>query len=57
MDFYDIKERSLKKDVIEIYPDFQVDDSHDLMIKGGAFYAVWDEQKVCGQLTNMIFVD
>ena len=45
MDFYDIKERSLKKDVIEIYPDFQVDDSHDLMIKGGAFYAVWDEQK------------
>ncbi len=44
MDFYEIKQRSLKKGVTEVYPDFQVDDSRDLMIKGGTFYAVWDEE-------------
>lgn len=43
MDFYQIRERSLKKDSIEIYPDFLVCRSRDLMVRGKAFYAVWDD--------------
>ena len=45
MDFYQIKERSLKKGVIEIYPDFRVCRSGDLMVRGKSFYAIWDEEK------------
>lgn len=45
MDFYKIQERYPKKDVIEIYPDFKVGKSKDLMIRGKAFYAIWDEAK------------
>ena len=42
MDFYQIIERETKTGT-EIYPDFVVQTSHDLMIRGGSFYAVWDE--------------
>jgi Family of unknown function (DUF5906) len=45
LDFYEVKERNPKKGVIEIYPDFKVGRSTDLMIRGKAFYAIWDEQK------------
>lgn len=52
MDFYQIKEReSNQKGVLEVYADFQVyadsggTHSKDLMIRGGKFYAVWDESK------------
>lgn len=45
MDFYKIKERSLKKGVIEVYPDFKVCKSKDLMVRGKAFYAIWDQEK------------
>lgn len=45
MDFYQIKERSVKSGVTEIYPDFQVNHSKDLMVRGGSFYAIWDEEK------------
>lgn len=45
MDFYTIKERSLRNGVLEIYPDFRVGRSKDLMIRGGQFYAIWDEDK------------
>jgi energy-coupling factor transporter ATP-binding protein EcfA2 len=45
MDFYQIKERSIKKGVIEIYPDFKVCRSKDLMVRGKSFYAIWDEDK------------
>lgn len=45
MDFYQIKERSTKNGVIEIYPDFRVCRSKDLMIRGKSFYAIWDEEK------------
>jgi energy-coupling factor transporter ATP-binding protein EcfA2 len=45
MDFYRINERQTKDDVIELYPDFKVGRSKDLMVRGGAFYAIWDEQK------------
>lgn len=45
MDFYQIKERSTKNGTIEVYPDFQVGRSNDLMIRGKSFYAIWDEEK------------
>lgn len=44
MDFYRIKERSAKNGVIEIYPDFTVLRSKDLMVRGKSFYAIWDEK-------------
>ncbi|MDF2800250.1 MAG: hypothetical protein K0S61_153 [Anaerocolumna sp.] len=45
MDFYQIKERSVKNSVVEIYPDFKVGRSKDLMVRGKSFYAIWDEEK------------
>lgn len=45
MDFYQIKERSTKNGVIEIYPDFRVCRSTDLMVRGKSFYAIWDDAK------------
>jgi hypothetical protein len=42
MDFYQVKTRETKKG-IEVYPDFVVAPSQDLMVRGGSFYAVWDE--------------
>lgn len=44
MDFYKIKTRSVKNGVLEIYPDFQVTRSKDIMIRGKSFYAIWDEE-------------
>lgn len=47
MDFFKIKERVGKhygKDVLIVYPDFKVGRSKDLMIRGGKFYAIWDEK-------------
>ena len=45
MDFYRIKERSSKNGVIEVYPDFRVCRSKDLMVRGKSFYAIWDEEQ------------
>ena len=45
MDFFTIKTRTLKKGVTEVYPDFVVCRSNDLMIRGGSFYAIWDESQ------------
>lgn len=45
MDFYTVKERPGKKDIIEIYPDFKVVRSKDLMVQGRSFYAVWDAEE------------
>lgn len=46
MDFYRIKEKTNPKTgVIEIYPDFRVCRSKDLMIRGRSFYAIWDEKR------------
>ena len=45
MDFFKIRERNVRKNVCEIYPDFIVGKPKDLMIRGKAFYAVWDEEK------------
>lgn len=48
MDFYKIMQRTIKKGErkgdVEIYPDFRICRSSDLMIRGGAFYAIWDEK-------------
>ena len=43
MDFYQIKERTIKNGVREVYPDFLVGRSKDLMVRGKSFYAIWDE--------------
>ncbi len=45
MDFYKIKEKVKSNGVIEIYPDFKVCRSSDLMVRGKAFYAIWDEEQ------------
>jgi hypothetical protein len=48
MDFFKIrvKEPRGKKDVAhEVYADFIVGRSKDLMVKGGHFHAVWDEER------------
>lgn len=44
MDFYKIGQRTNKK-TIEVHPNFVVCKSKDLMVKAGAFYAIWDEDK------------
>lgn len=48
LDFYDILEKDVStknKSVIEVYPSFKVTKSKDLMVRGGKFYAIWDEEK------------
>src|SRR5215203_609074 len=46
MDFYQIRSTETKdKTAMEIYPDFLVGRSQDLMVQGKAFYAIWDEVK------------
>ena len=45
MDFYQILENTTSKGVLEIYPDFIVRRSKDLMIRGKSFYAIWDADK------------
>jgi DNA polymerase III delta prime subunit len=44
LDFYKIKTKEAKG-FPQAYPDWVVDRFDDLMVKGGSFYAVWDEQK------------
>lgn len=44
MDFYQIKERT-KNGITEIYPDFKIIRSKDLMVRGKSFYAIWDPEK------------
>ena len=48
MDFYRVKTSRTegKKGVtIEVYPDFGVTRSRDLMVRGKSFYAIWDEER------------
>ena len=46
LDFYQISEKSVKRGVKEIYPEFIINNnSSDLMIRGGDFYAVWMEER------------
>ena len=44
MDFYQILTREAKNKGMELYPDFVVGRSQDLMVQGRGFYAIWDEE-------------
>lgn len=44
MDFFDVAHRTTKRGTIEVFPDFLVCNSKDIMIRGGDFYAIWDER-------------
>lgn len=44
LDFVRIGTRNTKT-TIEVYPKFDVRKSKDLMIRGGDFYAIWDEER------------
>jgi Family of unknown function (DUF5906) len=44
MDFYRFRTKEHKNGTTELYPGFVVGRSTDLMIRGGKFYAVWDEE-------------
>ena len=44
MDFYKIKERTIRKDAIDIFPEFKIGRSKDLMVRGKSFYAIWDDK-------------
>ena len=46
LDFYKIKQRDgMRKEVLEVYPDYQIARSKDLMVRAKSFYAIWDETK------------
>lgn len=45
MDFFQICTREVKGGVLEVYPDFTVSRSKDLMVRAGSFYAIWDEDQ------------
>lgn len=45
MDFYQISVRETKQGPLELYPDWKVGRSKDLMVRGRAFYAIWDENE------------
>jgi len=44
VDFYQILTRETKDKTLELYPDFIVGRSQDLMVQGRTFYAIWDEE-------------
>ena len=45
MDFFTIRERKdEKKGEVDVYADFTVGRSKDIMVRGGAFYAIWDPE-------------
>ena len=44
MDFFQIRSKEGKGGVVDIYPNFTVGRSKDLMIRGGKFYAIWNEE-------------
>lgn len=43
MDFYRISMKVEKKEIV-VYPSFQVEEMTDLMVQGGKFYAVWNQE-------------
>jgi energy-coupling factor transporter ATP-binding protein EcfA2 len=45
MDFYQCRTRETRNGTTELYPGFTVGRSTDLMVRGGKFYAIWDEAK------------
>lgn len=47
MDFYKIETKINKNGSIEVYPEFVVGRTKDIMVRGKSFYAIWDE---CNQI-------
>ena len=45
MDFYQVLTKETKDKGIEVYPDFIIGRSQDLMVQGRTFYAIWDAEK------------
>lgn len=45
MDFFQVCTNETRGGVVEVYPDFIVGRSKDLMVRAQSFYAVWDPQK------------
>jgi energy-coupling factor transporter ATP-binding protein EcfA2 len=45
MDFYQIQVGETREKSLELFPDFIVGRSQDLMVQGGRFYAIWDPEK------------
>lgn len=43
IDFYQVGTKEAKSGVLEIFPDFMIGRSKDLMVRGRSFYAIWDE--------------
>jgi hypothetical protein len=44
MDFYQISSRE-NKGMLDLFPDFTIGRSKDLMVRGRSFYAIWDEER------------
>lgn len=44
MDFFSIGTKESRSGVLEIFPDFTVGRSKDLMVRSRSFYAIWDEE-------------
>lgn len=44
MDFYQFRTKQTRNGTTELYPGFTVGRSTDLMVRGGNFYAIWNEQ-------------
>lgn len=53
IDFMKISTRQVKKGVTEIFPKFVLKKSSDLMIRGGDFYAVWNEDRLSVTNSNI----
>lgn len=45
MDFFRIEHKINKNGTIDVYPMFEVGRSKDIMVRGKAFYAIWDEEQ------------
>ncbi len=44
MDFCNVRVKTLKNGTLEVYPAFRIMDSKDLLVRGGKFYAIWNEE-------------
>src|SRR5580765_3495492 len=45
MPFFEIRSKEIKGGGLELFPDFVVQRSEDLMVQGRNFYAIWDAEK------------
>jgi hypothetical protein len=45
VDFFQIGTKESKSGIIEVFADFTVGRSKDLMVRGRSFYAIWDEER------------